>query len=654
MNRFYRQVWNEARQCWMAVPETARARGKATRAARLGTLGLLMAGAFGAQAATPAATLPSGGQVVAGEAAIASAGTTMTIRQASHKAILNWQSFSIGSGAAVNFIQPGAGSVALNRVLGGDPSEIHGRLTANGQVFLINPSGVLFAPGSRVDVGGLVASTMNIRNEDFLGGRYRFSRDGSSGAVINRGEIQAQYAALLGPRVLNEGVVSAPMGSIVLAAGEAVTLGITGQSRLSVQVDQATIDTLVENRHLVKADEGTVLLSAQSAHALLGRVVNSGAVEANGISTEGGVVRLLASSSVQHSGVIRVDAGTNGKGGSAILLADLSNPASRAEVAGAISARGGMQSGDGGFIETSAAKVQIAEGLSVSTAAAQGRTGTWLIDPTDYIIAASGGNISGATLAVQLASSNITIQTPAAGAGNGDIFVNDTISWGANTTLTLSAHGGIVLNAGITQSGSSGGLTLSPAGSAGMSGTGSIASTGTVTINVSEVNDTPVARSITRKVFAGVSTVIDMTAELATMSRGATNESSQTLVMSRKVTDPTIGSISSFGATQFTYFATLGTNGTTSFQYEVIDNGTTNGAADPKTSIATITIEVLPFIPSSLKGTVFLDDDADGVYDRAGGSTGLEIPVGGVEVTLTYADPENPGRTISVTEMTEA
>ncbi|MFO0439219.1 MAG: filamentous hemagglutinin N-terminal domain-containing protein, partial [Betaproteobacteria bacterium] len=483
MNRFYRQVWNEARQCWMAVPETARARGKATRAARLGTLGLLMAGAFGAQAATPAATLPIGGQVVAGEAAIASAGTTMTIRQASHKAILNWQSFSIGSGAAVNFIQPGAGSVALNRVLGGDPSEIHGRLTANGQVFLINPSGVLFAPGSRVDVGGLVASTMNIRNEDFLGGRYRFSRDGSSGAVINRGEIQAQYAALLGPRVLNEGVVSAPMGSIVLAAGEAVTLGITGQSRLSVQVDQATIDTLVENRHLVKADEGTVLLSAQSAHALLGRVVNSGAVEANGISTEGGVVRLLASSSVQHSGVIRVDAGTNGKGGSAILLADLSNPASRAEVAGAISARGGMQSGDGGFIETSAAKVQIAEGLSVSTAAAQGRTGTWLIDPTDYIIAASGGNISGATLAVQLASSNITIQTPAAGAGNGDIFVNDTISWGANTTLTLSAHGGIVLNAGITQSGSSGGLTLSPAGSAGMSGTGSIASTGTVTIN---------------------------------------------------------------------------------------------------------------------------------------------------------------------------
>lgn len=178
--------------------------------------------------------------------------------------------------------------------------------------------------------------------------------------------------------------------------------------------------------------------------------------------------------------------------------------------------------------------------------------------------------------------------------------------------------------------------------------------TGTVTINVSEVNDTPVARSITRKVFAGVSTVIDMTAELATMSRGAANESSQTLVMSRKVTDPTIGSISSFGATQFTYFATLGTNGTTSFQYEVIDNGTTNGAADPKTSIATITIEVLPFIPSSLKGTVFLDDDADGVYDRAGGSTGLEIPVGGVEVTLTYADPENPGRTISVTEMTEA
>jgi hypothetical protein len=177
---------------------------------------------------------------------------------------------------------------------------------------------------------------------------------------------------------------------------------------------------------------------------------------------------------------------------------------------------------------------------------------------------------------------------------------------------------------------------------------------GTVTISVSEVNDTPVARSITRRVFAGVSTVIDMTAELRTMSRGAANEFSQTLVMSRKVTDPSIGSITSFGATQFTYFATLGTNGTTSFQYEVVDNGTTNGAADAKTSIATITIEVLPFIPSSLKGTVFLDDDADGKFDRTTGNAGLEIPVGGVEVTLSYADPENPGRTITRTEMTES
>ncbi|MCA3181103.1 MAG: filamentous hemagglutinin N-terminal domain-containing protein, partial [Burkholderiales bacterium] len=463
----------------MAAPETAKARGQGRRVARLGALALALAGAFGAQAAPPGATLPTGAQVIAGQAAVSTAGTTTTIQQASDRAILNWHSFSIGSGAAVNFVQPGAGAVALNRVVGNDPSEIHGRLTANGQVFLINPSGVLFGPGSRVDVGGLVASTMNIRNEDFLDGRYRFSRDGSTGAVVNRGEVQAKYAALLGPRVLNEGVISAPMGSIALAAGEAVTLGITGHSRLGVQVDRATIDTLVENRHLVKADGGTVLLSAQSAHALLGRVVNSGAVEANGISTEGGVVRLLASSSVQHSGVIRVDAGTHGKGGSAILLADLSNPASRTEVSGAISARGGAQSGDGGFIDTSAAKVQLAETLSVSTTAAQGRTGTWLIDPTDYVIAASGGDITGAALSAQLASSNITIQTPAGGSGNGDIFVNDAISWGANTTLTLSAHRDISLGADITKNAGAGdaGLVLRAGGSITNTGTRSIGAT---------------------------------------------------------------------------------------------------------------------------------------------------------------------------------
>lgn len=426
-----------------------------------------LATAFAAQfalAAPPAPTaLPTGGQVVAGQASIQQAGAAMTIRQATDQAILNWQTFNIGASASVNFIQPGASSVALNRVLGTDPSAIYGGLTANGQVFLVNPSGVLFGPGARVDVGGLVASTLAIRDADFLDRNYRFSRDGATAAVVNQGEIASQYVALLAPEVRNEGVIAARMGTVALAAGDAVTLGISGQRLVDVQVDQASVDTLVENRHLVRAEQGTVILSAQSAHTLLGRVVNSGAVEANGISSEGGTIRLLASSTVDHSGSIAADGAANASGGSAILLADLANPASRTIVTGGITARGGSESGDGGFIETSGSKISIADSARIDAGAPRGRSGLWLLDPEDFTIALAGGDITGAALGTALASNDVTIQTGpgvntatdlfgTAGA-NGDIFVNASVTWASARTLTMKAHRHINVNSEINVNG---------------------------------------------------------------------------------------------------------------------------------------------------------------------------------------------------------
>ncbi|MDP3512023.1 MAG: filamentous hemagglutinin N-terminal domain-containing protein [Sulfuritalea sp.] len=426
-----------------------------------------LATAFAAQfalAAPPAATaLPTGGQVVAGQASIQQAGAAMTIRQATDQAILNWQTFNIGASASVNFIQPGASSVALNRVLGTDPSAIYGQLTANGQVFLVNPSGVLFGPGARVDVGGLVASTLAIRDADFLDRNYRFSRDGAVGSVVNQGELNGQYVALLAPEVRNEGIIAARMGTVALAAGDAVTLGISGQRLVDVQVDQASLDTLVENRHLVRAEQGTVILSAQSAHTLLGRVVNSGAIEANGISTEGGTIRLLASSTVDHSGSIAADGAANASGGSAILLADLANPASRTIVSGSITARGGSESGDGGFIETSGSKISIADSARIDAGAPRGRSGLWLLDPEDFTIALAGGDITGAALGTALASNDVTIQTGTgvntatdffgtAGA-NGDIFVNASVTWASARTLTMKAHRHINVNSEINVNG---------------------------------------------------------------------------------------------------------------------------------------------------------------------------------------------------------
>lgn len=390
MNRIFRLVWCAASGQWTVTHEHARACGKpSTRAVRPATRAVrpaaaLLAGVLGgvlamplAHAAPPAPTqLPTGAQVVAGQAMISQSGAAMTVSQSTDKAILNWQSFNIGASASVNFQQPSSSSVALNRVLGSDPSAIYGRLSANGQVFLVNPNGVLFGPGARVDVGGLAASTMDIRNEDFLAGSYRFIRNGATGSVVNQGELVAKYVALLAPEVRNEGVIAARMGTVALAAGEAVTLGITGERLVDVQVDKATIDTLVENRHLVQVDAGTVVMSAQSVNALLGRVVNEGAVAADGIVADGGTVRLTASSSIAHSGSISADAGANGRGGTIVAIADLGNAASRTVVSGSLSAKGGSVSGDGGFIETSAYQVSIAPSARVDTRAPGGRTGT--------------------------------------------------------------------------------------------------------------------------------------------------------------------------------------------------------------------------------------------------------------------------------------
>ncbi len=147
----------------------------------------LAAPAFAAPASN---ALPTGEQVVGGSATVSrSADARMQIDQTSQRAVINWQSFSIGAGAIVDVRQPTPSSVLLNRVLGNSPTEIFGQLNANGQVFLVNPNGVLFAPGASVSVGGLFASSLAITDQDFMAGQYRVARSGTAGDVINQGSI---------------------------------------------------------------------------------------------------------------------------------------------------------------------------------------------------------------------------------------------------------------------------------------------------------------------------------------------------------------------------------------------------------------------------------------------------------------------------------
>lgn len=187
-------------------------------------------------------------------------------------------------------------------------------------------------------------------------------------------------------------------------------------------------------------------------------------------------------------------------------------------------------------------------------------------------------------------------------------------------------------------------------------GTPALTATGTVNLYVSEVNNAPVADNLERDVFAGVNTVIDLSAALDAMNKGAPNESGQKLTITDLLFDPASipGTLSlNPNGTSITYVAPLGTNESFTFQYRIIDNGTTAGNPDPLADVGNFTIRVLPFQPSTIKGLVFVDDNFNGVYDN--NAAGLvELPVGGVEVTLSYADPLNPSNTISMTEMTDA
>lgn len=138
-----------------------------------------------------AGAAPTGGKVVAGVASVTqpTVGSTQ-IQQTSQNAIINWQSFSIGAGESVRFVQPNANAIALNRVIGADPSRIFGTLSANGQVFLVNQAGVYFAPGASVDVGGLLATSMNISDADFLARKFAFTAGDNAGAVSNYGQLR--------------------------------------------------------------------------------------------------------------------------------------------------------------------------------------------------------------------------------------------------------------------------------------------------------------------------------------------------------------------------------------------------------------------------------------------------------------------------------
>jgi filamentous hemagglutinin family protein len=427
----------------------------------------------------PAFGNPTGGSVVAGSATIGGSGNTVTINQSSNAAIINWQQFSIAHGETTQFIVPTNTSATLNRVTSGNPSAIYGTLTSNGQLFLINPSGIIVGAGGRIDTNGFLGSTLDVSNDDFMKGGDMHFTGTSDASVENDGVIHATNGDvyLIASQVTNNGSISAPHGNVGLAAGLDVLLQQAGDQHLFINPTSVTSTkaTGITNAGKIRAASAELKAAGGNAYALAinnsgviaatgfkkingqvyltsdgGNITNSGKIIAKTSSGNGGNIvlngygssskgtvlnsgQLIASGKtggtvevlgnkvgIMDSGV--VDVSGNAGGGTALIGGDEhgANPAipdadqtylspdakivadalltgdggkvvlwgnQTTQVYGSISAQGGSQSGNGGFVETSAPTLDVRTVPKVG--AANGQGGDWLLDPSDVTISDS-------------------------------------------------------------------------------------------------------------------------------------------------------------------------------------------------------------------------------------------------------------------------
>ncbi|HIO23786.1 MAG TPA: filamentous hemagglutinin N-terminal domain-containing protein, partial [Nitrospinaceae bacterium] len=284
--------------------------------------------------------LPTDGTVQAGSATINQVSDSrLNISQSSDKSIINWNSFSIAGGEHVNFQVPSASSVTLNRVTGNDPSSIFGKLTSNGNLMLINRNGILFGNGAEIDVHGLVATTSDMSNADFMNGQYSFNISPEfSNTITNRGTITAVeggLVAFVAPGVQNTGIINARLGKVSLAAGNTFTLDLYGDQLVNLGVDSQVIQnvtglngeqltSLVSNSGNIYADGGTVAMDVRSAQGLIDNVINmSGYIRAQSITEKNGSIYLTGGSDglVSVSGAIDATGlGTGETGGIVNIL----------------------------------------------------------------------------------------------------------------------------------------------------------------------------------------------------------------------------------------------------------------------------------------------------------------------------------------------
>ena len=306
----------------------------------------------------------SGGTVAAGTGTIAGQGTSsLTVNQTSQKMIIDWRSFGVAKDGAAQFIQPSTSAIALNRVTGSEVSSILGRLEANGQLFFVNPNGMVFGKDAKVDVAGLLVSTADSTNSNFMNSRYSFDASGKADAqIVNEGTLtikDAGLAAFVAPHVSNSGTIQAHLGTVLIGGAQTFTLDMAGDNLIRFQLGEAvsqsqtdgagaTSTALVDSRGIIDARGGSVYLSAKTAREVVNDAVRiSDQRRAGGVvQNADGTVTLTASDlnieadgRVQIDQSARLDLSRTGQGG------HLSLKASEAEIGGTISLDGTDQGG---------------------------------------------------------------------------------------------------------------------------------------------------------------------------------------------------------------------------------------------------------------------------------------------------------------------
>ncbi len=396
---------------------------------------------------------PTGPDVVGGQAAVSGLGTShVTIDQASQHAVINWQQFNIAPNEVTQFNQPNVQSIALNRIFDQSPSQIFGSLRANGTVILLNSNGILFGPNAQVNVGGLIASSLNLSNANFLAGHYLFQGTGIEGLVKNMGAIQGSHAGvyLLAPNVENSGVIGSPGGNIVLAAGAKAFLSNRPDGRGFLAELSNPLGQAVNVKDLI-ADGGTITLA--------GRMVNqAGVIKADSVREKNGKIELLASEAVTlrdgSRTLARGDQHGVSSGGTIRAIADLKSGTATFQKGGLVDVSGGKNGGHGGFAEVSGAAVKLG-GQFLGRTLAGFHGGRFLIDPT--VTTSSVGPTEFASFEGSGAS-EVTFQSPAGSdlvvTGQYDLGAGWTLA-GTSGTLTFLAGANLIFDNAILTNNSS-------------------------------------------------------------------------------------------------------------------------------------------------------------------------------------------------------